>query len=762
MDLAFEFSNTPVAPQRPRSDYRLGTDTAPAVVSIITPFHNTGPVFWETAQSVFQQTLQQWEWLIIDDGSGEPESMQILAAVASKDARIRVLSQGHNQGPGHARNIGLQAANADLVFYLDSDDLIEPTALEKMAWCLESYPEFSFCKGYSTFFGAEETLSTHGFEARERFLQWNAVTISAAVRRNVALACGGFDESLTSGLEDWDFWLRCAAQGHWGRTIPEFLDWYRRRESHSDRWSAWTEGGEQAMRQELRRRYPDLYANGLPPINPRSQEPFADVRDDLPFPNLLAKEGRRMLLIFPWLAMGGADRFNLDLLDRLQAHGYEITIATTLPTNYAWFREFAKRTTDIFILPKFLRPTDYPRFLYYLIQSRQHDAVLVSNSELGYRLLPFLRARCPDTAFVDYCHMEEDDWNSGGHPRQAVAYQEALDLNIVSSQHLKDWMVQRGADASHVAVCYTNVDTERLHPDPDLRTQVRQELGIPPGVPLILYAGRLCEQKQPRVFARVMRELAARKPNFVCLVAGDGEERKWLASYLRRHRLRGQVRMLGRVSNERARQFLAASDIFFLPSQMEGISLTIYEAMALGAVVVGADVGGQSELLTPECGILIQRAEASAEIKAYADALDQLLQSPELRASLAQAARDRVDTHFRLEQMGQRMVELLQLAETKHRTRPRPKIGPGLGTEHAVLALEYQRLFQAAGGLWKYQCLESELRKVSGRTSPWLARWKALTWRLRSHLQPLRKAKDAVWIVGHRAKIRLLKREESG
>jgi glycosyltransferase involved in cell wall biosynthesis len=460
------------------------------------------------------------------------------------------------------------------------------------------------------------------------------------------------------------------------------------------------------------------------------------------------------------MAMGGADKFNLDLIKQLKGRGYEISIATTLAVNYAWYQEFANLTPDIFILPNFLRLNDYPRFLYYLIQSRQFDFVLVSNSGFGYKLLPYLRSRLPDTVFVDFCHMEEEYWNNGGHPRHAVAYQDLLDLNIVSSQHLKEWMIQRGADQSQIEVCYTNIDTELLFPDSELRLRVRSELGIASEIPVILYAGRICEQKQPQVFAKVMAELQARNLEYICLVAGDGEDRKWLARFLRRNNLTSQVRMLGAVSNARVRELMAASDIFFLPSKMEGIALTIFETMAMGIVPVGADVGGQKELVTAECGILIQRSEEEQEVEVYSDALQKLLESPELRASMGQAARDRVCSHFQIEQMGQRMEALLVKSEQLHRMRPKPAIGPGLGTEHAVLAIEGQRTLRAAGGLWKYQRVESATRRMSGLILPKMARLKGLAWRLRNFIQPLRKVKDAIWIVGHQAKVRLFDLEE--
>jgi glycosyltransferase involved in cell wall biosynthesis len=759
-DLALDFANTPDSALRPRFNYTPIDDSAEPVVSIVTPCYNTGEIFLDTAKTVERQSLQQWEWLIVNDASSSPVTLRILDGLRCKDPRIQIIDLESNHGPGAARNVAIRQARAESVFFLDSDDLIEPTALEKMAWCLDVYPQFAFCKGLTMHFGAEEFIGTTGFEAGSQFLSVNPVTPRALVRRQVALSVDGFDESLRDGLEDWEFWLRCAARGFWGYSIQEFLDWYRRRIDHSDRWSDWTGRGEREMRREFRRRYPELSSGAFPTVTRGQAMPYAGVPDELPFANTLTKEQKRILLILPWMAMGGADKFNLDLMDQLAEQGYEISVATTLPDNYQWYRAFAARTPDLFILPNFLRPVDYPRFLGYLCQSRNIDVVLVSNSELGYRFLPYLRARHPDIAFVDYCHIEEEYWNNGGHPRTAVAYQEVLDLNVVSSRHLKKWMTGRGGDPARIEVCHTNVDTDLLRPDENLRAKVRKELSIPSSTPVILFAGRLCEQKQPRMFAHVMRELRTRGLQFVCLVAGDGEDREWLSSYLRRNRLRGQVRMLGAVSNERVRHLLAASDILFLPSKHEGVSLTIFEAMAMAVVPVGADVGGQRELVTPECGVLIEPGVESATVTAYASALAMLLTSPEKCQSLGQASRERVHSMFRIEQMGERMVALLASAMEQRRSQPKPAIGLQFGIEHAAQAIELQRLGQAASGLWKYQRAETATRRMMGPLLAIGARLRRLRWQLFGSTRPLQRAKDALWIQGHRLKVRLSLAEE--
>src|SRR5690606_4995334 len=157
------------------------------------------------------------------------------------------------------------------------------------------------------------------------FLRQNQVNTTSLIRRAAFDAAGGFDESIRAGLEDWDFWLRCADRGWWGDTIAEHTDWYRRRATHADRWQNWDQAERQrAFEAQLRQRYPGLWNDGFPRREPRRGTAEPAVRDELPFHNRLAPGPRRLLLLLPHVTLGGADRFNLDLVEQLVRRGWEI------------------------------------------------------------------------------------------------------------------------------------------------------------------------------------------------------------------------------------------------------------------------------------------------------------------------------------------------------------------------------------------------------------------------------------------------------
>ena len=697
-----DYTNTPGSQRRPSFAYTLEENSPRPCATILTPFYNTGPVFHETARSVLQQSLQQWEWVIVNDGSTKSEALTLLDHYRRSDPRIRVIDHEVNKGPSAARNTGFRAAQTPYVVLLDSDDLLEPTAVEKWLWFLESYPEFAFVKGYSVGFGAHEYLWEKGFHNGGEFLEDNLVDTTSAIRRAVHHEVNGYEEADREGLEDWDFWLRCASHGYWGGTVPEYLDWYRRRVSHNDRWANFDNAdGKRAFLGTLKRRYRGLWNGGFPQVQMRWHTPNTPLPDVLPWANRLRKDKPRLLMIVPWLTVGGADKFNLDLLTQLTRRGWEVSIVTTLKGNTPWLPLFARHTPDIFVLSHFLRLVDYPRFLRYLIHSRNVDAVLVSNSELGYSLSPYLRAHCPAVAFLDFCHMEEEHWKSGGYPRLSVAHQDLLDLNVVASEHLRHWMEAHGLDATRGRVCHINVDTDQWRPDVVRRKRVRDELTLGDSLPTILYAGRICPQKQPRVFAQTVLSLRRRSVPYLALVAGDGPDLEWLRTFVKRNGLSDQVRLLGMVANERIRELMQAADIFFLPSEWEGIALSIYEAMACGVPVVGADVGGQRELVTPECGVLIQRSDEKTEAEHYAEALTSLLRDQQRRLQMGMAGRDRVAANFRVEQMGERMAALLREAIQLHAREPRELPTQSLGALFAAQAVEYIRLSEVADGLWQ-------------------------------------------------------------
>lgn len=100
-------------------------------VSIIIPVYNVARYIEATLQSILQQTVQDFEVLLVDD-HGKDDSVVVARRMVGEDQRFRFLETPVNSGPGIARNIGIQEAKGEYVVFLDGDDLWEPDFLESM------------------------------------------------------------------------------------------------------------------------------------------------------------------------------------------------------------------------------------------------------------------------------------------------------------------------------------------------------------------------------------------------------------------------------------------------------------------------------------------------------------------------------------------------------------------------------------------------------------------------------------------------------
>ena len=101
------------------------------MISIIVPVYKTEKFLRQCLDSILQQTFNDWEMWIVDDGSPD-NSPAICDEYAAKDKRIKVIHQ-NNQGIAMARNSAIKQCNGDMVFFVDSDDWIEPDTLASLA-----------------------------------------------------------------------------------------------------------------------------------------------------------------------------------------------------------------------------------------------------------------------------------------------------------------------------------------------------------------------------------------------------------------------------------------------------------------------------------------------------------------------------------------------------------------------------------------------------------------------------------------------------
>jgi glycosyltransferase involved in cell wall biosynthesis len=113
-------------------------------VSIITPSFNRADIIHETAESIFNQTYADWEWVIVDDGSTD-ESWQKIEEYAAKDDRVKIFKRDRlPKGACTCRNIGVEKCSGDYVLFLDTDDIIEPFCIHNRLKSLQTNPQLDF------------------------------------------------------------------------------------------------------------------------------------------------------------------------------------------------------------------------------------------------------------------------------------------------------------------------------------------------------------------------------------------------------------------------------------------------------------------------------------------------------------------------------------------------------------------------------------------------------------------------------------------
>lgn len=193
-------------------------------VSVIMPVYNGAAFVEQAVGSVFDQTLTDWELILIDDGSTDA-TPQIVQAFT--DQRIKVVRQ-ENAGEAHARNVGLTHASGEYIAFLDVDDAYYPNALEDLSTFLDRHPDYGvvYSNGHICNDAGDVLMSLteirpgifNGNVLEQIVLASNLVTVPVCTMTRRADVCDHsiqFDRNLVIG-PDWDFWIQLAGYTEFG------------------------------------------------------------------------------------------------------------------------------------------------------------------------------------------------------------------------------------------------------------------------------------------------------------------------------------------------------------------------------------------------------------------------------------------------------------------------------------------------------------------------------------------------------------------
>jgi GT2 family glycosyltransferase len=233
-----------------------GFEAAAPDVSVVLPLHNYQRFVDTAMRSVVASTGVEVELVVMDDHSTDGSRAIVEKVMADvPESAIRLVSLHANRGVAAMRNLALTHARSESIFYLDADNYLYPSGLQRLHAAL-SCSSAGFAYGILAGFGDRERLvSTYPWDVH-RLIRGPYIDMMALFRRSALDAAGGLSEEIAAlGWEDYDLQLRLAARGYDAVFVPEFVGAYR---IHRSSRTAIVNLDVHSLFEALRERHPSL------------------------------------------------------------------------------------------------------------------------------------------------------------------------------------------------------------------------------------------------------------------------------------------------------------------------------------------------------------------------------------------------------------------------------------------------------------------------------------------------------------------------
>lgn len=623
-------------------------------VSIITSFYNGGKTLMETANAVFSQTYPYFEWIIVDDGSKDDESLKKLDKLEKMDKRIKVFHK-ENGGPSVARDFGIENSSKDTkyIFFLDCDDIPDHTMLESLYWTLETHEDASFAYTTMVNFGDREFIWEKYLTVEQEIVD-NLICIASLVRKEDLLEVGCFGIKEKSMYEDWNLWLKLLSKGKKPVRVDAPIFWYR--VSNTGEFSRAQKNNDNAMK----------YVNATGKTIeedvdiiqfPREGKKYDTVKNhpDMVLPEYKKSKKKKILYLFPWMVVGGADLFNLDLLKRIDHEKYQSIVLTTLPSDNPLRQQFEEYSEEVWDMSTFLERSDYINFVDYIIESRKVDAVVISNTRYGYYMLPYLKGKYPTIPFIDYIHSIDLKDPREGFGRCSKDVDKYLTKTYCCNNFTKNQLIERYGK-KNVETLYIGTDADKFNPKKFDKDKLKEKYEVPKDKKIVSFIARLSEEKRPEMFVEICKRLQEKRNDLYMVIAGDG----YLMPDIEKV-VTDDFKLLGMVKN--TEEIYAISDLTINCSTLEGLALTSYESLSMGVPVVSTDVGGQTELIDEKvggivhCNINPSKEVYNNEINEYVKEVDRVLNNLD---KISKNCRKKIEEGFTLDLMIEKYQNIIE------------------------------------------------------------------------------------------------------
>lgn len=189
------------------------------MISIIIPLYNREKTIIQTLKSLEKQTRQDFEVIIVNDGSTDNSEQVVSNFLKKSNSQISYyFFNQKNQGAPAARNRGFKESKGKFLLFCDADAVLEPNALEMMLDYLQKNTEVSYV--YSSFNWGKKLFKLDEFNP-ERLKKMPYIHSMSLIRRE-DFPESGWDESIKK-FQDWDLWLTMLKNGKIGLWIPKVL-----------------------------------------------------------------------------------------------------------------------------------------------------------------------------------------------------------------------------------------------------------------------------------------------------------------------------------------------------------------------------------------------------------------------------------------------------------------------------------------------------------------------------------------------------------
>lgn len=671
-------------------------------ISVIIPTYNCAKYLAKAIDSVINQTYQNFEIIVIDDGSTDNTKVIIEEYARKYPDRIRFFIQ-NNRGPAGARNTGIRASHGEYIAFLDSDDTWLPKKLAESIRFLQDNNFDWICTSMTRIKDGEaESIKriphdSWVFSAQDReihqlrhglffFSDLYLKTPTVFAKRECFEKAGIFDESFLIG-EDWDLWLRFEEAGLKGGYLDKPLTVYK---SHNK--SITKNARIDGLRDHVR--VAQKHAKLLGINNPLIRRSYADflwitaicyytkrkfinaakyaILSFLYSPGIsklfkimyytLRKNKRKVVsktLLFTTQYpphVGGVPNFYYHL-SRLFPKG-EITIFTAMKDVAEYFDKIVDfpvyRTRFLndyrveYRIPSLLKNIPVFFRLIWIIFKEKIDKIIIGQSDIPLLFMCYTERFFLKMDYIVFLHGDGDSSSVRlkSDNLKKYLYNKAKCFIVNSAFTKKRLQEKYNIDDKKIYVIYPGVDT-KMFCSMD-RIMAKNELKLT-DKRVLLTVGRLDKRKGHDMVLKALPEIMKEIPDIIYLIVGTGRYKPELDRLVKEIGIEGNVRFVGNVPNEGLAKFYNACDLFIMPNRelddgdTEGFGMVFIEANACGRPVIGGRCGGAVEAIKEnETGLLVD----PYDIDDIAKKVVYLLKNDEALKQMGEAGRLRALNEF--------------------------------------------------------------------------------------------------------------------